>query len=517
MGDWSWVPGAVIGGRYRIDAPLGEGGFGAVFVATQLAVGRAVALKVLRPELCASSAMVARFEREVELVKRLEHPHTVRLLEVGRAADGSPFLVFELLRGRTLAATMIGEGAMPAARVARIASQVLKSLMEAHELGIVHRDIKPPNIFLSEFHGETDFVKVLDFGIAKGSSLGPLTEPGAVLGTPAYMAPEQIHARAPTFASDLYALGISMSEALSGEPLFRHLPPAEAARLQISPAPVPHRPAALASPLCRVILRATEKAPQARYPSAAAMLADLEAAMIGVAPTLMAGPVAVALTPALPETHVRPPGPAPDWGTLPRSPALPLPGQVTFPESPAMAVTQLAVTPGAPQIPAAAPRRRAPSRAPLVAALAGAGALATALIVALVVSGPGPRGGLQDRLPGPLAPRKNLPHVRLAQLTTEMMIERAEDAGYEVVSNQAQDMKSIRTQSISLRKGSRQGTVVLYHFDDVRAARATMDSFSQQDSGAVSTEGTIVLFVQMANGTERGNRASTEVLRAIVR
>ena len=228
--------------------------------------------------------------------------------------------------------------------------------------------------------------------------------------------------------------------------------------------------------------------------------------MIAVAPTI-AGPPAIALTP---DIHVRAPGPAPEWMTHPQSPAQPLAGQVTFPAS-------AAVTTGAPPIPVAPPRRPAVSRGPLLAALAGAGVVAIALVVALNVGAPSSRDGVKDRPPGPLAPRKHLPHVPLARLTTAMMIERAEDAGYEILSNQAQDMKTIRAQAITLRKGSRLGTVTLYRFDDVRAAQVTADSFSQQDATAFSMEGTVVLFVQMANGTERGNRASAELLRAIVR
>ncbi|MEP7122867.1 MAG: serine/threonine-protein kinase [Byssovorax sp.] len=273
-------PGTLIGDRYRIEQRIGQGGFGAVFQATQLNLGRAVALKVLHADLLEGGGL-QRFQREAALVQRLEHPNIVRLLDFGRAQDGSPFLVFELLKGQTLESVIVRTHGVPAARVARIAGQILKALMEAHSLGIVHRDIKPANVFVSDFQGERDFVKLLDFGIATGNDEQVLTRRGEVVGTPAYMAPEQVSGRGATFASDLYALGLLMSEALSGRPVFEGMSGVEIAHAQISANPVPHAAAALQSPLGQVIHRATQKQPERRYASAGEMLAHLEAAMPG--------------------------------------------------------------------------------------------------------------------------------------------------------------------------------------------------------------------------------------------
>jgi len=214
-------PGDVVAGRYRVEALLGRGGFGVVYQAVQLNMGRGVALKVLLAEALAHVEGFARFRHEAELAQRLSHPNTVRLYDFGETEAGLPFTAWELLRGRPLDATLRAERTLSPPRVARIGAQVLKSLMEAHEIGIVHRDVKPSNLFLCEFTGETDFVKVLDFGIAKSLSNGPgLTRDGAILGTPSYMAPEQVAGEEVTPATDLYALGLVMAEALAGRPVF---------------------------------------------------------------------------------------------------------------------------------------------------------------------------------------------------------------------------------------------------------------------------------------------------------
>ena len=305
----SFAPGAVIADRYRIEASIGEGGYGAVFRATQLTLGRPVALKVLLSTVLDEDGL-RRFQREAELAQRMDHPNTVRLLDFGRATDGSPFLVFELLKGQTLDAAIRANRGLPAARVQRIAAQVLKALMEAHALGIVHRDVKPANVFLCNFEGEPDFVKVLDFGIAKGAGQGPLTRSGQVVGTPSYMPPEQVKGETVTFAADLYALGLVMSEALSGMPVFRGASGTEIIAEQVAPVPAPHAPEALGSPLASVILRATQKQPERRYGSAAEMLAHVQAAM-GNAPTRARPPPAPTRLHRLHRPHRRPVRPRP--------------------------------------------------------------------------------------------------------------------------------------------------------------------------------------------------------------
>src|SRR5690606_14630788 len=162
-------------------------------------------------------------------------------------------------------------------RAARVGCQVVKSLMEAHGLGIVHRDIKPANIFLCDFSGEADFVKVLDFGIARtggGEGSSTLTAQGVAVGTPSYMAPEQVLGDPVDARADLYALGLVLAEALTGRMVFTGESSMKICIAQASSDPVPLGRAVLESPLGAVIARAARKAPAERYPDAARMLAD---------------------------------------------------------------------------------------------------------------------------------------------------------------------------------------------------------------------------------------------------
>jgi len=216
--------GAVLNGRFRIERELQRGAMGTIYQATQLSVGREVAVKVLRGQSVATDLALDRFEREALAISRLSHPNTVRLLDYGRAeTNGDLFMVMELLEGRTLAETLRQFGKLSTEDVIHVARQVLKSLAEAHAAGIVHRDIKPDNLFVTQVHGERGFVKVLDFGVAKvqGDTLATLTRTGFVIGTLRYMSPEQAFGRELDGRSDLHSLAIVMYEMLTGEPLYR--------------------------------------------------------------------------------------------------------------------------------------------------------------------------------------------------------------------------------------------------------------------------------------------------------
>ena len=226
-GDEEVEPGAVFAGRYRIERPLGEGGFGRVYVATQLSMDREVALKTLHRELLGDRHHVRRFYREARAASRLDSPHVVRMYDFGiDAGTGTPFLVMEYLKGRGLEEVMAGGAALSPQRAARVAGQVALALAEAHEAGIVHRDLKPANVFLLHARGGREFVKVMDFGIAKvlrhgGPDTGEsLTATGTTVGTPRYMSPEQAMAEKVDFRSDLYALGCILHEMLMGGPVF---------------------------------------------------------------------------------------------------------------------------------------------------------------------------------------------------------------------------------------------------------------------------------------------------------
>lgn len=221
-------PGAVFAGRYRIERPLGEGGFGRVYVATQLSMSREVALKTLHRELLGDRHHVRRFYREARAASRLDSPHVVRMYDFGiDEGTGTPFLVMEYLKGRPLDEVMSGGAVLSVRRAARVAGQVALALAEAHEAGIVHRDLKPANIFLLHARGGREFVKVMDFGIAKVLRYGDadtgesLTATGTTVGTPRYMSPEQAMAEKVDFRSDLYALGCILHEMLTGGPVFQ--------------------------------------------------------------------------------------------------------------------------------------------------------------------------------------------------------------------------------------------------------------------------------------------------------
>src|SRR4030095_10685753 len=201
-------PGELGGDRTRIDGVVGQGGFGAVYRATQLDTGLAVALKVLIKNFTTAGTDFKRFQREAALVQKLKHPNVVELLDYGQTDKGQSFIAFELLHGRSLSVVLKEGGKLPRERAARITRDVLSALEAAHALGIIHRDIKPQNIFLCE---GTDLTKVLDFGIAKAvtgeeAGLTQLTEAGQMIGTPHYMAPEQVRGAGIYPATDLYSL-----------------------------------------------------------------------------------------------------------------------------------------------------------------------------------------------------------------------------------------------------------------------------------------------------------------------
>ena len=162
--------GTVLGGRFRVDALLGEGGMGTVYRGTQLSVERSVAIKLISPLLAKEAEVVERFKREARVTSQISHPHSVHLVDFGSTDDGRLYLVMELLEGKELSDALKAHGPLPERRALRITQQVLKALAEAHSLGVVHRDLKPANIFLCDVTGEEDFAKVMDFGIASALS-----------------------------------------------------------------------------------------------------------------------------------------------------------------------------------------------------------------------------------------------------------------------------------------------------------------------------------------------------------
>jgi serine/threonine-protein kinase len=269
--------GLVVAGRYRILAPIGRGGMGVVYKVEHIHLGKLLAMKLLTGELSMNPDVVRRFKREALTVSRLSSPSTVHVFDYGIDA-GLTYIVMELVAGRDMAAVLAAEGPMAFSRLGKIVVQVLSSLAEAHAKGIVHRDVKPQNVMITRTEGGTDVAKVLDFGIAKlreEADVSDVTRRDQLIGTPYFIAPEQIRGDAVDSRADLYALGVLMYQALTGHYpyvaknsasiLVKHItdtprPPSERA---------PER--AIPPGVDAIVLRALEKDPAARWESAEAL------------------------------------------------------------------------------------------------------------------------------------------------------------------------------------------------------------------------------------------------------
>ena len=212
--------GKVVAGRYRIEERLGEGGMGVVFRARHVLIDRVVALKLIRPDLRSETHLRQWMVREARAANRVDHAHIVDIHDVGETDEGDLYLVMELLVGSPLSRE-ISKGPMPVVRAVDILEQMCAALARAHDLGVVHRDLKSDNIMLLVRGGRRDFVKILDFGLANIARDPRLAPKGAVFGTPEYMSPEQARGEDAVAGSDLYSLGILFFEMLTGQLPFR--------------------------------------------------------------------------------------------------------------------------------------------------------------------------------------------------------------------------------------------------------------------------------------------------------
>jgi serine/threonine protein kinase len=276
--------GSVLDGRYQIDFRIAAGGFGAIYHATHVETGEQYALKVLHTELATSDArVIARFRREGATLAQLRDPHTITAYELGEDPAGPLYIVMELLHGESLYEVYRAHGPLPWQRMVAIARMVCSSLGEAHALGIIHRDLKPANIHLERRDGTPDFVKVLDFGIAKilrESELDQteLTQAGQMIGTFDYMAPEQMVGGECTPSTDIYTLGIVMFEMIAGRRPFDEAksPTSMLAAVLTQTAPPLSTYARVPRELERIVARCLEREPQSRYPQVEELATDLE-------------------------------------------------------------------------------------------------------------------------------------------------------------------------------------------------------------------------------------------------
>ena len=311
------APGDTFVGRYRIEAPLGQGAMGWVFAARQLSLDRLVALKMLPPDVATDPQRLARFRREAQALSQVQHKHVVQLIDYDvDERSGQPFIVSELVAGRTLVDALRAEGPMSEARALEVALEIAQALAATHAASIIHRDLKPANIMLTQKDERgPELVKVLDFGLVTPPSAdhGRLTAAGSFLGTPEFASPEQFLAEPVGVASDLYSLGCVLFACLAGRAPYLADGFVELARLHLD-APLPELPerAADGAPigeatraLCRSLMA---KQAAARPPSAGAVVAWIEEISIAREP-----PPTRPMRPALePETSplVRSPAPA---------------------------------------------------------------------------------------------------------------------------------------------------------------------------------------------------------------
>jgi eukaryotic-like serine/threonine-protein kinase len=265
--------GKVLANRYRIGERIGGGGMALVYRAEDLQLGRDVAVKVLRGQFGSDEDFIRRFRREAQNAASLSHPNVVQIYDVGQDQD-QYYIVMELVEGKTLKALIQEQGPLPVTEAARIAMEVLAALSHAHANRIVHRDIKPHNILISK----DGRVKVTDFGIARATTTDTVTHTGSIMGSAHYFSPEQANGQPTGERSDIYSVGIVLYEMVTGVVPFQGESPITVALKHIRDKPLPpsQRNSEVPLELDHIILRALEKEPEKRYPSASGMRNALE-------------------------------------------------------------------------------------------------------------------------------------------------------------------------------------------------------------------------------------------------
>ncbi len=288
--------GRLVADRYRIVELVGRGGMGVVYKAEHVHIGKFVALKLLHGELGAHRSVARRFRREAEAASRLSSPHTVQIFDYGES-DGLIYIAMEYIDGEDLGRLLERKGQIPYPRAARICAQIASAAAEAHAQGVVHRDLKPENVMVSPTLGHPDFVKVLDFGLAKlreeEADALTLTRAGHIVGTPYYMAPEQIRGEAVGPATDIYAIGAILYRCVAGVPPFTGNSPMNVLTKHLTERVLPLglRLDGLPEHLDAIVLRALAKEPADRFASAEELRDELLALLTDVGAGL--GPAAV--------------------------------------------------------------------------------------------------------------------------------------------------------------------------------------------------------------------------------
>ncbi len=353
--DGELEPDSIIADRYRIVARIAEGGMGEVYKVEHIALGRALAMKVMKRELSQDGEFVSRFKREATAASKIGHQNIVDVTDFGRTPNGRFYFVMEHLDGETLTQRLRRSGALKVSEVLHIGAQICRALSAAHHLGIVHRDLKPENVMVLKRSGEPDHVKVVDFGVAKVSQAfgqGGQTAIGMVMGTPQYMSPEQAAGLAVDHRSDIYSLGLMLYELLAGRPVFQGETPSLLMALQMTEPPpplvLPDGAGDMHPQLEAVLFQMLAKRPEQRPASLDEVLQVIEA----LRPKTGYTPSATRLAPALkPGSGTFKPPP-----TIPPSITADLPAQVRTPTPPR------AQTPARPQTPPRAQPASTPSR-----------------------------------------------------------------------------------------------------------------------------------------------------------
>ncbi len=390
------TPDTVIDARYKIIKRLATGGMGEVYRAVHVELGKPLALKVMLPELSQDQEFVARFKREAIASSRIGQQNIIDISDFGRTGDGRFYFVMEFVDGKTLVRYR-REGPFTFERVVHVGLQIARALAAAHSVNIVHRDLKPENVMLVQRPGQPDFVKVLDFGIAKvvnGAQTAAYTAIGTVVGTPQYMAPEQARGLPVDERSDVYSLGLILHELVRGKPTFNGDSQVELMGQQVHEAPPPLTSpfGPVPRPLERIVMQMLAKEPSERPASMVAVVTALEAVASTPTPTARTEPLPPVTVAAPPSA----PTPAPSTNLSPLTPPpISQPSTRVEKKAPVKVLSRPAPSVPESEVDLAAVR---PNRTPLVIA-----------VLVLLVGGLGAalwatRGGDQASKPDEVAP-----------------------------------------------------------------------------------------------------------------